>query len=112
MNKAGGGAFSREDEATLTAVAGVASACVRTAHVFQSEAVLRRQTQALLELCRVTSAGLALALVVRAVRAAACRLVDAEHCTVFLLSDDERPKRLLFERHEVRSGACGHVRSA
>ena len=42
MNKAGGGAFSREDEATLTAVAGVASACVRTAHVFQSEAALRR----------------------------------------------------------------------
>lgn len=32
VNKAGGGAFSREDEAMLAAMAGVASACVRTAH--------------------------------------------------------------------------------
>ena len=50
-------------------------------HVFQSEAVLRRQTQSLLELCRISSGHLALPLLVRAVRAAACRLVDAEQCT-------------------------------
>jgi hypothetical protein len=99
VNKAGGGAFSREDKATLAAMAGVASACLRSAHIFQSEALLRRQTQALLELCRVSSGHLALPLLVRAVRAAACRLVDAEHCTVFLRSEDGT--RLLFERPEV-----------
>ena len=32
VNKAGGGAFYREDEAMLAAMAGVASACLRTAH--------------------------------------------------------------------------------
>lgn len=103
VNKAGGGAFSREDEATLAAMAGVASACLRTAHVFQGEAVLRRQAQSLLELCRITSGHLALPPLVRAVRAAACRLIDAEHCTVFLRSEDG--KKLLFERPEGETGA-------
>jgi len=72
-------------------------------HVFQSEAALRRQTHSLLELCHLTSGRLALPPLVRAMRAAACRLLDAEHCIVFLRSEDGT--RLLSERPEAEGGA-------
>merc|ERR1719230_476748 len=99
----GGGGFSPEDEAVMSALCHLFSVCICHAQLHEREQRLHRQKQALLELATALTTKLDLLPLIRAVRTSACSVMSAERCTLFLV--DATSQRLVFHVSEEEGGA-------
>ena len=98
----GSGRFEKEDETVMAALCNVFAVCLLNAAVFEAEKTLRMQKEALLELTLALTSKLELHSLVRAIRSAACSIMDAERCTVFIRQPDS--EQLLFKLSEAEGG--------
>ena len=95
LNKRDGESFTAQDEQMMAALCSLFSVCLLNATVFERERRLHRQKQALLELASTLSTKLELLPLVRSVRSAACSVMRAERCTLYLVDQVRREHRLV-----------------